>query len=83
MSTLNTLMAFPRKLVQGLLLGLIRTYQYLISPWLGRRCRFHPSCSEYAVEALHKHGPWRGSWLTVRRVGRCHPFSPGGFDPVP
>lgn len=80
---MNTLLALPRKLVQWLLLGLVQTYRYLISPWLGRRCRFYPSCSEYAVEALHRHGPWRGSWLTVRRVGRCHPFHPGGFDPVP
>ncbi|HTJ96704.1 MAG TPA: membrane protein insertion efficiency factor YidD [Rhodocyclaceae bacterium] len=80
---MSTLLGYLSKVVQLLLLGLVRTYQYLISPWLGRRCRFHPSCSEYAVEALHKHGPVHGSWLAVRRVSRCHPFNPGGFDPVP
>jgi putative membrane protein insertion efficiency factor len=80
---MKSLSELPRRLVQFLLLGLIQAYRYLISPWLGRRCRFHPSCSEYALQALHKHGPWCGSWLTVCRVGRCHPFSAGGYDPVP
>jgi hypothetical protein len=50
---------------------------------LGRSCRFHPSCSEYAVEALERHGAFKGLWLAVRRVGRCHPWHPGGYDPVP
>jgi len=62
---------------------LIRLYQYAISPFLGRSCRFHPSCSEYAVESLHRHGVIKGLWLAVRRVGRCHPWHPGGYDPVP
>lgn len=62
---------------------LIRAYQYGISPFLGRSCRFQPSCSEYAVESLQRHGVLRGLWLTVRRVGRCHPWHPGGYDPVP
>jgi len=62
---------------------LIRFYQLAISPWLGRRCRFHPSCSEYAVDALERHGVLKGLWLAVRRVGRCHPWHPGGYDPVP
>lgn len=62
---------------------LIRGYQLIVSPWLGPRCRFHPSCSNYALEALDEHGALRGSWLAVRRVGRCHPFNPGGLDPVP
>lgn len=66
-----------------LLQALIRAYQYLISPWLGNRCRFYPSCSEYTVEALHKHGVGKGLWLGVRRVCRCHPWHPGGHDPVP
>ena len=61
----------------------IRLYQMLISPLLGPRCRFYPSCSAYAVEALQRHGALRGSWLAVRRLGRCHPWNPGGPDPVP
>ena len=61
----------------------IRIYQRLISPWLPRRCRFLPTCSEYAVEAIGKHGVLRGSWLALRRILKCHPFHPGGFDPVP
>lgn len=80
---MNSLIGLPRRLAQWFFLGLVQTYRYLISPWLGRRCRFHPSCSEYALEALHKHGPWCGCWLTARRLSRCHPFNPGGFDPVP
>lgn len=66
-----------------LLTGVIRCYQYLISPMLGPRCRFHPTCSEYAIEALRTHGALTGSWLTLRRVVRCHPLHPGGHDPVP
>jgi hypothetical protein len=65
------------------LIWLVRIYQYAISPMLGRSCRFHPSCSEYAVEALERHGAFKGLWLAVRRVGRCHPWHPGGYDPVP
>lgn len=65
------------------LIGLIRIYKYLISPYLGNRCRFDPSCSEYAVEALKRHGALRGLWLALRRVAHCHPWHPGGFDPVP
>ncbi len=65
------------------LLWLIRGYQLAISPMLGNRCRFYPSCSEYSMEALSRHGLFRGLWLTVRRLGRCHPWHPGGFDPIP
>lgn len=64
-------------------IALLRVYQAVVSPWLGPRCRFHPSCSHYACEALERHGLGRGSWLTLRRLGRCHPFGGGGFDPVP
>ena len=65
------------------LILLIRTYQLLLSPLLGNHCRFYPSCSHYAVEAIERHGPWRGSLLAVRRILRCHPWHPGGIDPVP
>ena len=69
--------------MKPLLLALIRFYQYAISPLLGRRCRFFPSCSEYAVEALDKHGARKGSLLAFKRLSHCHPWNPGGFDPVP
>jgi len=62
---------------------LICGYQLIISPLLGPRCRFHPSCSHYAQEALQKHGLRRGGWLALRRIARCHPWHPGGVDPVP
>ena len=68
---------------RSVLLFLIRSYRLVISPWLPRACRFHPSCSAYAREAIEVHGPWRGGWLAARRLLRCHPFHPGGFDPVP
>ncbi len=66
-----------------LLAALVAAYRYGVSPLLGRNCRFHPSCAEYAEAALRRHGAWRGSWLALRRVARCHPWHPGGFDPVP
>ncbi|NMF97814.2 membrane protein insertion efficiency factor YidD [Aromatoleum toluolicum] len=69
--------------MKSLLLGLLRVYRYAISPMLGRNCRFHPSCSEYAAEAVQRHGALKGGWLAFKRVGRCHPFHPGGYDPVP
>jgi putative membrane protein insertion efficiency factor len=66
-----------------LLRGLVRAYQLLISPVLPASCRFYPSCSAYAIEALARHGAAKGSWLAARRVCRCHPWNDGGFDPVP
>ena len=62
---------------------LIRAYQLAISPLLGPRCRFYPSCSQYGLEAIEAHGALRGAWLTVKRIARCHPWHEGGFDPVP
>ncbi len=65
------------------LLGLIRSYQVLISPLLPPACRFQPTCSQYALEAIARFGPLQGSWLATCRICRCHPWHPGGFDPVP
>jgi len=73
---------FARAVVM-LLLVPIRLYRALLSPLLPRMCRFHPSCSAYAMQALEEHGPLRGSWLAARRLTKCHPFHPGGLDPVP
>ena len=69
--------------ISRLLLLLIQAYRLLISPALGPCCRFLPSCSEYATDAIQTHGPLRGSWLALRRVSRCHPFHSSGYDPVP
>jgi len=66
-----------------LLVGLLNFYRKFVSPLLGPRCRFYPSCSAYALEAVQLHGAVRGSWLAVRRLSRCHPFHAGGLDPVP
>jgi putative membrane protein insertion efficiency factor len=65
------------------MLSLIRLYQFLLSPWVGNHCRFHPTCSEYAKSAITRYGSMRGSWLAMRRLSRCHPWHPGGADPVP
>ena len=66
-----------------MLIGLLRAYRVAISPLYGQVCRYHPSCSAYALEAVQVHGSLRGSWLAVRRLGRCHPWAAGGYDPVP
>ncbi|MCP5278478.1 MAG: membrane protein insertion efficiency factor YidD [Thiobacillus sp.] len=68
---------------QRLLIALIRLYQLALSPFIGNQCRFTPTCSQYAREAVERHGALRGSWMAIRRVSRCHPFHPGGHDPVP
>lgn len=73
---LGTLLAWP-------LLMLVWLYRLAISPWLGNNCRFEPSCSQYALEALREHGAFRGTWLTARRIARCHPWGGSGYDPVP
>jgi uncharacterized protein len=73
----------PANTLKFLLIGLVRGYRLFISPLLLPCCRFSPTCSQYAIAALETHGPLRGSWLTVKRIGRCHPWQPGGYDPVP
>jgi len=75
--------SLARTPVQRALIGLVRGYQVLFSPMLGNACRFEPSCSRYAIEALRTHGAGPGSYLTLRRLARCHPWCAGGLDPVP
>ena len=65
------------------LIGLVRLYRLVLSPWLGRNCRFQPTCSSYAIEALQVHGALKGSWLAIKRIFRCHPWGGSGYDPVP
>jgi putative membrane protein insertion efficiency factor len=77
MKTLKQIFSFP-------FIVLIKIYQWVISPLLGRsKCRFTPTCSQYGLEAFKKHGPIKGFWLTVKRISKCHPWGPHGYDPVP
>ena len=69
--------------MKRLLLSLIGAYRLLLSPFLGASCRFYPSCSAYALEAIERHGTLRGSWLALKRISKCHPWHPGGVDAVP
>ena len=69
--------------MQAALIALVKAYRIVASPLLGPSCRFHPSCSDYALEALRRFGARRGAWLALRRIARCHPWRPGGYDPVP
>ena len=69
--------------MKRILIGLVRVYQYAISPLLGRNCRYFPTCSDYTVEAVQKYGAMRGGWPGAKRICRCHPWHPGGYDPVP
>ena len=71
------------KAIAFVFVGLISVYQKWISPLFAPSCRFIPSCSAYGIEAVNKHGPWRGGWLTLKRLSKCHPFTPCGCDPVP
>jgi putative membrane protein insertion efficiency factor len=80
---LATVALSPAGAVRALLLGLIRVYQLTLSPWLGTQCRYEPTCSKYAAEALERHGVARGVWLAAKRLGRCHPWGRSGYDPVP
>lgn len=70
-------------MLKKLLIAPIRFYRFFLSPWIGRQCRFTPSCSAYAIEAIETHGALKGLWLAARRIGRCNPWSQGGLDPVP
>ncbi|WP_087023657.1 membrane protein insertion efficiency factor YidD [Thaumasiovibrio subtropicus] len=76
-------MASPVSPFAWLIIGLVRFYQLAISPLIGPRCRFTPTCSQYAIEAIKLHGGVKGSWLAAKRLLRCHPLNDGGFDPVP
>ena len=78
--------AFVQKtlnLPRQLLLLIIRGYRLVLSPWLGRACRFEPTCSHYGEQAIERFGAIKGTWLTILRIGRCHPWHEGGYDPVP
>ena len=72
-----------RRICRLFLIGCIKCYRYLISPLMASHCRFHPSCSSYAIQAIEQYGVFKGSYLAIRRLLRCQPFHPGGFDPVP
>ena len=76
MKTVWLILSFPFIIV-------IKLYQWIISPWLGSKCRYTPTCSHYAVIALKKYGPVKGVWLTIKRISRCHPWGGHGYDPVP
>lgn len=76
---IRALSRFPRQAVAGL----IKIYQKLVSPSMAPNCRFQPTCSAYALEAVQAHGVIRGGWLAAKRIGKCHPLHPGGYDPVP
>jgi putative membrane protein insertion efficiency factor len=76
MKTILQLLSIP-------FIALIRLYQLVISPWLGPKCRYTPTCSQYGIEALKKHGLLKGGWLTIKRIARCHPWGGHGYDPVP
>ncbi len=74
---------FLQKIIGYVFLSIIKVYQYLISPLLGSSCRFTPTCSQYGIEAIKKHGAFKGGWLTLKRIGRCRPWGSHGHDPVP
>jgi len=72
-----------KKILSKIMIGGIRFYQYAISPYLPAACRYSPSCSAYGIEALKKHGPFKGGWLTIKRIASCNPWGGSGYDPVP
>jgi len=79
----NSPMRLFKSIIQALLLGLVRLYQMVISPWLPNACRYSPTCSQYAIEAIQKYGPIKGTWLAMKRISSCHPWGGSGYDPVP
>lgn len=80
---MSNMLSAVKLLISYVLLLLIKAYQYLISPLLGGSCRFNPTCSAYGIEAIKKYGPFKGGWLTLKRISRCHPWGSHGTDPVP
>jgi putative membrane protein insertion efficiency factor len=80
---MRRIVALVSRAVCGVLILFVRAYQVTLSPHIGSCCRFEPTCSAYCIEALKTHGAWRGGWLTLRRILRCRPFGPSGYDPVP
>ncbi|MEL0082636.1 MAG: membrane protein insertion efficiency factor YidD [Gammaproteobacteria bacterium] len=70
-------------MIRYLLIKIVQAYRFFLSPWLGNHCRFHPTCSDYCLQCLRHFSPWTALWLTLKRVGRCHPWSAGGVDPIP
>lgn len=70
-------------MMSALLIRLIKVYQFFLSPWIGSNCRFNPTCSNYAIESVRTWGAFKGSWLAIKRIGRCHPWTQGGNDPPP
>lgn len=83
MNLLRGIIGLVRQSIIAVLVLLVRGYQIFISPMLGANCRYQPTCSRYMVEALHKHGPIKGLWLGLKRIGSCHPWGGSGYDPVP
>ena len=80
---LKTIYHYFKKGLSAILIGLIKVYQWTLSPFIGRSCRYTPTCSNYGIEAIEKHGPFKGSWLTLKRVLSCNPWGGSGYDPVP
>ncbi|RMH64387.1 MAG: membrane protein insertion efficiency factor YidD [Calditrichaeota bacterium] len=83
MQYLKTMWQRFQKSISYVLIGLVKLYQMFISPYLGSSCRHSPTCSQYTLEAINIHGPFKGSWLGIRRIARCHPWGTSGYDPVP
>ena len=80
---MKTILQGLKNAIAWVFIAVIRAYQYLLSPLLGASCRFQPTCSQYGLEAIRKYGPFKGGWLTLKRIGRCHPWGKHGPDPVP
>ena len=80
---MKRLLQFVRLWISKFLIGIIKLYQVTLSPFIGRSCRYTPTCSNYGIEAIRKHGPLKGSWLTLKRVLSCNPWGGSGYDPVP